>query len=140
MNDAVVVDASVAIKWLVDEPLSDLAEGLRDRPILVPTLFYSECANVLWLKWRTEQLTAASVERLFSTLLDNPLTTIGDDTLAAVALDLARTLDHPVYDCVYLALAMGKDIPFITADQRFFDVVSRRSMLAEYIRTLASLA
>lgn len=45
-----VVDASVAIKWLVDEPLSDLAAKLVDDglPLVAPDLIYAEAANALW--------------------------------------------------------------------------------------------
>jgi predicted nucleic acid-binding protein len=33
-------------------------------------------------------------------------------------MDLARRLSHPVYDCVYLALAERERARFVTADQR----------------------
>ena len=31
---------------------------------------------------------------------------------------LAREIDHPVYDCLYLALARAHDTPLATLDQR----------------------
>jgi predicted nucleic acid-binding protein len=40
------------------------------------------------------------------------------------AMDMARHLGHPVYDCVYLALAEREDAAFVTADQR---LVRRRA-------------
>jgi predicted nucleic acid-binding protein len=33
-------------------------------------------------------------------------------------MDLARRLNHPIYDCVYLALAERERARFVTADQR----------------------
>ena len=42
-----------------------------------------------------------------------------DADLARAALGLARELDHPVYDCVYLALARRRGAPFITLDRVF---------------------
>jgi predicted nucleic acid-binding protein len=35
------------------------------------------------------------------------------------ATRLAIDLDHPAYDCLYLALAIARDCPFVTADERF---------------------
>jgi predicted nucleic acid-binding protein len=32
---------------------------------------------------------------------------------------LARLLDHPVYDCLYLAAALDVGAPVVTADSRF---------------------
>ena len=41
-----------------------------------------------------------------------------DAALAAPALELARELGHPVYDCVYLALARRRNAPLITLDRK----------------------
>ncbi len=38
--------------------------------------------------------------------------------LAARSLALAADLDHPVYDCLYLALAELREASLVTADQR----------------------
>jgi predicted nucleic acid-binding protein len=39
--------------------------------------------------------------------------------LIAVATRMSIELDHPAYDCLYLALAVEKKCQFVTADQRF---------------------
>ena len=41
------------------------------------------------------------------------------------ALRLAQLLDHPVYDCVYLALALLREVPVVTADRRFVAAAAR---------------
>ena len=49
----VVVDASVALKWVIQEDGSEAAEALlRQEPLLAPDLLIVECANVLWVKTR----------------------------------------------------------------------------------------
>jgi predicted nucleic acid-binding protein len=40
------------------------------------------------------------------------------------ALRIAISLQHPVYDCFYLALAQAEDCPLVTADQRFLRAVA----------------
>ena len=42
----------------------------------------------------------------------------------ALALNLARELRHPAYDCFYLALAIERDLDLVTADARFVRAVS----------------
>ena len=45
----VVVDASVAIKWVVDEPgLAAAALLLDGRPLHAPSLLFVEAANAFW--------------------------------------------------------------------------------------------
>jgi predicted nucleic acid-binding protein len=39
--------------------------------------------------------------------------------LARQALEMDATLDHPIYDCFYLALAEQCDALLVTADDRF---------------------
>jgi len=45
------------------------------------------------------------------------------DQLIRSAAALTRELDHPVYDCLYLALAHAEGLPVVTADQRLLAVV-----------------
>lgn len=43
--------------------------------------------------------------------------------LTAEAFRMARRLDHPVYDCVYVVLAEELDLPLVTADERLVAAV-----------------
>jgi len=56
---ALVIDASVGLKWALDEPDSGLAEALvRLEPeLLVPDFWLNEATNVLWLKARRKLMT-----------------------------------------------------------------------------------
>lgn len=56
--------------------------------------------------------------------------------LAPRAAALARELDHPVYDCFYLALAEAEGAALITADRRLVESVRGRP-LAERVTPLA---
>jgi predicted nucleic acid-binding protein len=63
----------------------------------------------------------------------------GDDSLP-VALSLAGMLDHLVYDCAYLALALQVDAVYVTADQRFRRKAVRRPDLVGRVMLLGELA
>ncbi len=117
----VVVDASVALCWFAREAETPAANRLirKQADLIAPSLLLAECANGLWKKTRRGEMagdiaTAAMKElrRFVSLIVD-----IAD--LAAPALDLARELDHSVYDCVYLALAHRRAAPFVTLDRTF---------------------
>jgi predicted nucleic acid-binding protein len=45
-----VIDASVAVKWVVEEPGTQEALLLRQHRLLAPDLLVAECANILWKK------------------------------------------------------------------------------------------
>ncbi|HEY7299434.1 MAG TPA: type II toxin-antitoxin system VapC family toxin [Xanthobacteraceae bacterium] len=59
--------------------------------------------------------------------------------LAASASRLAVDLDHPTYDCFYLALAVEEHYPVITADRRFHDVVRKHAHLSDRVIHLENL-
>jgi len=42
-----VIDASVAIKWVVSEPGTQEALALRQHRLIAPDLLIAECANIL---------------------------------------------------------------------------------------------
>jgi predicted nucleic acid-binding protein len=54
----VIVDASVALKWVIEEEGSQAARTLLlDEPLAAPDLLIVECANVLWAKARRAVIT-----------------------------------------------------------------------------------
>jgi predicted nucleic acid-binding protein len=112
-----VIDASVAIKWVIQEPGTAEALELRRHQLLAPDLLIPECANVLWKKVRRGELTeteALSAGRLLEQANVDLLLT---RNLLERATKLAITLNHPAYDCIYLAFAETFGLPLVTADE-----------------------
>jgi predicted nucleic acid-binding protein len=116
---AFVIDASVAIKWVVQETGTPAALALRKARLSAPDLLIPECANILWKKNKLGQLTREEA------LLAAQLLERSDIELAPMraflvrATTLAIELDHPAYDCIYAAMALERGCPFVTADLRF---------------------
>lgn len=115
---ALVIDASVAVKWLVDEPGTDAAIALLDEELHAPDLIYSEVANILWKKQvRGEvdpDIAAYSAEALTHVQMRVEPCAL----LAVDAVTLSVRLGHPAYDCFYLALARRVGAMLVTADKR----------------------
>lgn len=118
-----VIDASVGVKWVVPEEDADIARRLIGADdLLVPALFYFEVGNAIWKKARRGELLLDLLLPEMAILRD--LTEPFDDAeFAARALALAVELDHPIYDCLYLAAAEAFDVPLITADRRFIKAI-----------------
>lgn len=137
-----VVDASVAVKWLVQEPFSDeAAQLLNDELTLVaPELLFAETTNALWAMCRRGDIGKADMVEAVSVLKTVPVAIPASmRQLAAPAGRLAVDLDHPVYDCVYLALALQEQVPVITADRRFHETVRQHPYLSASVVHLESL-
>jgi predicted nucleic acid-binding protein len=115
---ALVIDASVAVKWVVQEAGTSEALALRKAKLAAPDLIIPECANILWKKHRLGQLTSAEASAAAQLLerADIELVAMGAQLHRAMALAIA--LDHPAYDCFYIVLALEKGCAFATADQR----------------------
>lgn len=135
MNGVIVVDASVALKWVIDEPGSVAAAKLQGQTLLAPDLWLIECGNALWTRVRRGLLRAADAVALFARLESAPVRTMPSQLYVAEALQLAADLNHPVYDCLYLATALREDAIVVTADQRFYEA-TRGSLLGERVKAL----
>lgn len=112
-----VIDANIAIKWVIGERGSEAALSLRRKGRLIaPDLLIAECANVLWKKVRRDEL--STDEALFAARLlqHADLELLPSRSLLVDAALIAIHLDHPAYDCVYIALAAANDCRFVTAD------------------------
>jgi predicted nucleic acid-binding protein len=122
-----VIDASVAVKWFVDEPGSDSALELLEAEqgnLYVPDIFVVEVAATLV---RLANIDKASREKSRAGLY-HLVDLIDGGALAlertppgrtADAAHIAIDLGHPLKDCIYLDLAMKMGRPLITADARF---------------------
>lgn len=117
---ALVVDASVALKWFVEEPGSAEARRLwRQTPDLAaPDILVAEVCNAAWKKVRRAELVPAHATAIARRLARGVLTYSRSEALAGRATAIALELDHPVYDCLYLALAEAQASVVVTADRR----------------------
>src|SRR5580693_7112758 len=118
----IVVDASVALKWVLPEDDSDLADALLSERLIAPPLWLIEGANALWRNVRMGKIGANDAALLFRELSSAPVTSAHADEDAANALDLAIRLSHPIYDCIYIVLAQRENTYVVTADRRFADL------------------
>jgi predicted nucleic acid-binding protein len=134
-----VIDASIAIKWVVQEEGTEDALALRTRAELIaPDLIIAECANILWKKVQRGELSqteALIAGRLLQKANVEILTT---RNLLEAATRLAIELGHPAYDCIYLALAIQSDCRFGTADKAFVRKMST-APLADRVVALADI-
>jgi len=137
-----VVDASVAVKWLVSEKFSAEAAALLDgrATLIAPDLLFAEATNALWALSRRGDIRredfadAADALRAAPVAVPHPMR-----RLAASAARLAIDLGHPAYDCFYLAFAIQEQYPVVTADRRFHDVVRQHPYLADRVVHVESL-
>jgi predicted nucleic acid-binding protein len=125
-----VVDASIAVKWVIPEVLSDKADQLRadDDEMLAPDLLLVEVANALWRKTASREISAAEAGRAFDLVSESGIDLRPTAPLLPRAMEVARQLSHPVYDCVYLVLAEREHVSFVTADQRLLRRTSARPL------------
>jgi predicted nucleic acid-binding protein len=136
VNSGIVVDASVAVKWVVEERFSDRARRLAKFELHGPDLLWIECANILWKKATKGDLTGRQASRALTELRGAPVIISAAEALLEKALAIATGLSYPVYDCIYLALAQERKMPLLTADERLARVVRERRVAHVEVRTL----
>ena len=115
-----VVDASVAIKWVVDEQQRDAARRflIENVDLVAPEFLLVEIANILRSKVARQEVGRDQARSALEAIRLAVPTLVPDKDLVGPALDLTLKLDHPSYDCMYLACAVDYDANLITADTR----------------------
>jgi predicted nucleic acid-binding protein len=120
-----VVDASVAVKIFVPETHTAQAQGIFVRfasengaELIVPDLFFVECANVFW-KWvQRSGYPAAEVRAHLHDLTGFGLMVIPTQAIAEEALEIALKHRITAYDACYVVASNQTRLPLITADEK----------------------
>ena len=108
---ALIVDASVAVKWIVAEPLRDEAlELVRRNDVVVPDLLPVEVRDTLVDPVRRRLATVEEARTGRERLRAVPLIVEPSADRLEEAFDVALAFEHPMNDCIYLALTMAKAI------------------------------
>ena len=131
---AVVLDASVAVRWVVSEKGSDQAAALLDLPFswVAPRLLLTEAASALRRKAAEGDLdpglASEALDALLQAVADGVVRLTDDERVVAQALRLALTLQHKLPDCVYLAIAERDGAAIATADSKLARLARSRGI------------
>ena len=126
MPSLVVLDCSVAAKWVLPEPdrgpalelLKQYESGQAD--LIAPDLLLAEFASLLAKRNRRKEITRDQVHRAFQLMEKCAPRLLDMRLLLPQALDLSLRYQLSLWDCIYLALAVEYDCPLVTADRRLF--------------------
>jgi predicted nucleic acid-binding protein len=115
-----IVDASVVIKWYLNEIDDELALAIlnADEPLVAPDLVLCEVVNAGWRRARQGDIPWVQYREIAAAMRSPPLTLKPLRELLPRAAALAEALSHPIYDCIYIALAEREDATLVTADRR----------------------
>jgi len=126
----IVLDASVALKWIFgEEEGGDKARLYKEghvtgkEPVAVHSLFFYEIANVLATKTRLSTKDAAGAFSLIWNF-DLEVFRLGLDEFLE-GLTLSRQYGITLYDAAYIVLARKLGCPFVTSDRSLYEKVKR---------------
>lgn len=142
MRETVVVDTSIVIKWLLNEPDSAIAVALLTEwsnakvVIRAPALLIYEVANVLYQHMRRSDETLDSAKQALANmfLVDMEFDFVPDAALSTRAIELAHQYTLPAaYDPHYLALAERENCEYWTADARLWNAVKGKLTVVRWL-------
>ncbi|MBI4234324.1 MAG: type II toxin-antitoxin system VapC family toxin [Chloroflexi bacterium] len=142
----VVVDASLAVKWLVSEVHSEKAYALARswaqagmQPV-APYLMPVEVANALHRRVARKEVSATAAVRLLDGLLASGIELREPGSIHIRAIELATQLrQDAAYDAHYLALAETLNCDLWTADERFYRAVTVFSRRVKWLGAFRSI-
>ena len=124
------VDASVVVKWYVSETHSEEARVLLGHRLerFAPDFVLVELANIFWKKARLREIGDPHAYFQELSRIREAVVLSSSADLIERAAQVAAQIDHPVYDCLYIACAEATGSTLITADRRLRDAVVDRAL------------
>jgi len=137
-----VLDASVALCWVIPRPLSPKALLLRDEfqqqihELIAPSVYPHEIANALTKSERQKLIPVGDARPLSRDVLSTSPILHGTGPIFYRAIDISSQSRSGFYDCLYVALAEREGIEFVTADDK---LLKNLQASFPFIVSLASL-
>jgi len=120
-----VLDASIAVAWCFDDEITPLTERILDLlssggEAFTPALWPLEVANALLVAERRKRISAARVTALLRRIGALPISVEAIESNRAFdqILSLARQQQLTEYDAAYLELALRRNLPLATLDDK----------------------
>jgi predicted nucleic acid-binding protein len=132
----IIIDTSVALKWVLPEEKTDAALALYGTELAASSIWLAEAANAIWRHVIAGRVQSGDGVEALRRLRESGVSSIPIDLDVTQALALGLRLNHPIYDCLYLAAAIRERSYVVTADERFVAAVRRFDDLGEFIRLL----
>lgn len=127
MAKVLVVDSGVAIKWVLEEPDSELAESIYADyengaiELAAPDLLYAELGNILCKKVTFGGMSESEVEVASAKLLKVVFRIVGANDVFDAAYKIAKKHKRTFYDSLYLASSLHLNCDLVTADERLYN-------------------
>jgi predicted nucleic acid-binding protein len=130
-----IIDANLATYWFVDTPFTAAAIKFRRKsPLFAPNFVRVEVASAL-LRYHKAGILEVSQMNINLEKLDGLISAYYDDnSLIPTATEISAANNHPVYDCLYLALALQQNDILITADKRLASLATKLSIKTQLIK------
>jgi predicted nucleic acid-binding protein len=119
-----VLDAAVALKWVLPETNADKAKRLRDdhenqiHELIAPNVFAIETAHALVRAERRKIIPIGQAAALVVDVMNSSPILVSYLPLMSRAIDIASQMRCGVYDCLYVALAEKEGCELVTADDK----------------------
>ena len=91
---------------------------LPEEEVIAPSLYSIEAVNVAWKLVHRAVMEKGEAKGLIQDALALPDRLVPADDMLVEAFALAVSLDHSVYDMLYLVLARRNDATLMTGDKR----------------------
>lgn len=138
-----ILDCSVAVKWFVPEPLSDVAGSVLRRleakeiEFVAPETILAELGHSFRKKVIGGKITPEESHAFVDEFVALEIPTVPLRPLASHAMRLTTAHMSTFYDALYLALALREDLKVLTADEGMsgaFARLDRTLFLADFRR------
>lgn len=138
---AIIVDASVAIKWFIPEIHAELSTHVLNESFVLyaPDLIFAEIGSILWKKCRSKEIAFSTASAILSDFKRVPIDIYANDILINEAWQIAHNYQCTVYDSLYVAMAKMKQGILVTADKALFQHISV-STLSKHILWIENIA
>lgn len=140
MPERLVVDCSVAAKWILPEPGRDAALHLLKQYetgeilLIAPDLLLAEFASLLAKRTRRREISAREAEYAFDLMQRFAPRLFDMRSRIRTAFSIALQHHLSLWDCVYIDLAIEHSCSVITADKRLFRGTTARHASLRLLR------
>lgn len=116
----IIIDTNIVLSWVIQQDVPEI-DFIEHSQCIAPQFLKIETINILRKYYVMKKIPLHIIEQYYEDILIVIDIFVPDETILDRAKSISFAINHPIYDCLFIALAQQFESPLLSFDKRLLE-------------------